>query len=175
MPANNLRWVKNLNDPNRMGPRITLGLFAAGATTAIDVGEILERTNTGNTIWVPADSDHDATTGLAIAATDIASGDLAGFYPIIEFLDGDVFEFDIDTAAATAPEDAMYFSSSKELSASGTNIWAYTVSGAPNSPAAQNRGSQGQLGDNGVTFRSSKKVWVVFRLAYSSYAFIQRA
>lgn len=176
MSANNLRWVRNDNDPSILGPKITLGLFQSGATQAITAGQLCERTGDSNTAWVPIDSDHDATsTKLCIAGQSIASGDLAGYYEIVEFRDGDVFEFDIDTDAATEPEDAMYYSSPTAMSASGSNILAYTVARAPNAPAKQNRLSEGQLGDNGTTFRSSGKVWVCFRLAVSSYSLIQRA
>lgn len=168
-------WIENENDPTRAGPKVTLGLFASGATQAIAVNTLLERTNTGNTIWVPIDSDHDATTAkLAIAAAPITSGDPAGFYPIIEFLDGDVFEADLATAAAIAPETALYYSSPTAVASSGSNVIAYSTQG-PNHPGQQFRNSQGQLGDKGVTFATTNKVRLVFRLAVSSYSLKQRA
>ena len=171
-----MHWICNLNNPDLIGPRITRGKFAAGSSQAITKGQLLERTGNTNTEWVPIDSDHDATTAkLAIANQDVASGDLAGLYEIVEFRPGDVFEADISAAAATEPADAMYYSSPTAFASSGSNILAYTVNDAPNAPALQRRASEGQLGDSGTTYRSSSKVWVCFREAVSSYSLQQRA
>lgn len=169
-------WIENENNPSLVGPKVTLGLFAAGATQAITLHTLLERTNTGGTIWVPIDSDHDATvTKLAVAAQAIASGDPAGYYPIYEFRDGDVWEADLAAASAVAPETALYYSSATAVTVTaGTNIIAYSTQG-PNHPGAQFRNSQGQLGDKGVTYQSTNKVRLIFRTAVSSFSLKQRA
>lgn len=169
-------WIENLENPLKTGPTIVLGLFGAGATTAITLHTLLERTNTGNTIWVPIDSDHDAsTTKLAIAGQAITSGDPAGFYPIIVPVAGDVFECDLAAASALAPETALYYSSATAATVTaGTNIFGYTVPG-PNHPAQQKRNSQGQLGDSGVTFQSTNRARFVFRSSYSAYTLYQRS
>lgn len=172
-----MRWIKNLNDPTLVGPMVYKGKVQAGATQAIAEGQLLERTADTNTRWIPIDSDHDATagSGLAIAAHPIASGDLAGFYDILVVArPGDVFEADLAAAAAVEPETALYYSSPTALATSGSNILGYSVAG-PNHPAGQNRLSQGQLGDNGETFRSTSKVWFTFRAAVSFYKTIQKA
>lgn len=171
-----MQWIENENDPTREGPRVTLGKFQAGSTQAITKGQLLERTADTNSAWVPIDSDHDATvTKLAIAACDISAGDPAGYYPIIEFMDGDVFEADLAAASALAPETALYYSSATAVTVTaGTNIIAYTTQG-PNHPGQQFRNSQGQLGDKGTTFRSTNKARFIFRLAVSSYSLKQRA
>lgn len=172
------RWIKNEKDPTLLGPKVELGLFAAGASTPIAKGQLLERTATGGTVWVPIDSDHDATvTKLAIAHHDITSGDPAGFYEIEEFRDGDVYECDLQTASALAPETALYYSTTAPTTAvhtSGSNVLAYSTQGT-NHPGRQKRNSQAELGDVGVTFRSTNKVWLIFRTAVSSFSLKQRA
>lgn len=171
-----MHWVKNLYNNSLVGPRVTRGLFAAGSSQAITKGQLLERTGDSNTEWVPIDSDHDATsTKLAIAACDIASGDLAGYYPIWEFRPGDVWVADLATASGLVPEDALYYSSATAVTTTGSNIIAYSVNDAPNSPAMQKFGSKCQLGDSGTTFADTKKVWLCFREAVSSISLQQRA
>lgn len=176
MSVQNLRYIENLFNPSLIGPMFALGLFQAGASQAIAAGQILERTAGGSTQWVPIDSDHDATvTKLAIAAHDILSGDLAGYYRIVVPRPGDVFEFDLAAASALAPETALYYSSATALTVTaGSNIIAYSV-GGPNHPGQQFRLSQGQLGDKGVTFRSTNRVRCVFRAAVSIYSLMQVA
>lgn len=168
------RWIENIDHPSIVGPLRAPGLFQAGATQAITAGQLLERTASTNTKWVPIDSDHDATvTKLAIAGQDIISGDLAGFYEIIVPRPGDVFEFDLAAASAMDAETALYYSSPTAMATSGSNIIAYSYFG-PNFPGLQKRLSQGQLGDFGVTFRSTNRVRVIFRAAVSIYSLWQR-
>lgn len=171
-----LRYIENIYDPTLVGPARLPGLFQAGSTQAITAGQLLERTAGGSTQWVPIDSDHDATvTKLAIAAQDISSGDLAGYYEILGFRPGDVWEFDLVAASALAPETALYYSSSTVLTVTaGTNIIGYSYFGK-NFPGMQKRMSQGQLGDNGTTFRSTTRVPVIFRAAVSILSLMQRA
>ena len=170
-----MRWIRNENNPSQVGPRVVLGKFQAGATQAIAAGQLLERTADTNSRFVPIDSDHDATsTKLAVAAQDISSGDLAGFYEVWEIMDGDVWEADLAAASAMAPETALYYSSPTAFATSGSNVLGYSTQG-PNHPAPQKRLSQGQLGDEGETFRSTNKVQMIFRKAVSTYSLKQRA
>lgn len=172
------RWIKNLYDPTLVGPMVYPGLFQAGATQAITKGALLKRTADTNTRWTPAD-DHDAAagSGLALAAQEIASGDLAGYYELWIPRPGDVWEFDLAAASALAPETALYPSGTAGVVltvTAGSNIVAYSVIGS-NFPGLQKRLSQGQTGDFGETFRSTSKVWAVFRAACSFYKTIQKA
>lgn len=174
-----MRWIKNLNDPTLVGPMLCRGKVSAGASQALAAGQLLERTGDTNTRWVPIDSDHDAAAGagLAIAAHDITSGDLAGYYEglLVIARPGDVFEADLAAASAVEPETALYYSSATAVTVTaGSNIIAYSVAG-PNAPAGQKRLSQGQLGDEGETFRSTTKVQFCFRAACSFYKTIQKA
>lgn len=171
-----MKWIKNLIDPTLVGPMSYLGKFQAGATKELDEGNLLERTADTNTRWVPIDSDHDAAAGdgLAVAAHDIRSGDLAGYHLIYVSRPGDVWEADLAAAAAIEPETALYYSSPTALATSGSNILGYSVAG-PNHPEQQGRLSQGQLGNKGETFRSTSKVWFTFREAVSFFKTIQKA
>lgn len=165
-----MRWIKNLNDPTIVGPLVMLGLFPAGSVATPLEGDLLERTNSTNTKWVPIDSDHDAAAGdgLAIANYPIGASDLGGYHEIVVPRPGDVFEADLASASAIAPETALYYSSATALATSGSNIIAYSVEG-PNHPGQQDRVSKGEIGDQGTTFRSTSKVWFAFRAACSIY------
>jgi hypothetical protein len=116
MAVNRVAWVGNVNGASE--PLILKGLFDAGATTAIKSGEILEKTGTGNTVWVPLDADYDmtgASDAVAVAGCEIKSGDRAGYYPVIVPRPGDIFEFELATAAAVALGAALYYSTSQKL------------------------------------------------------------
>ena len=170
-----MRWIENINNPSLVGPLVIPGLFQAGATATAAEGDLLERTADTNTKFVPIDSDHDATvTKLAIAKHPIASGDLLGFYDVIAPREGDVFEADLAAASAVAPEQALYYSSPTAVATSGSNILGYAYFG-PNHPGIQGRLSQGQLGDKGVTYRSTNKVRFIFRKAVSILSLYERA
>ena len=81
---------------------------------------------------------------------------------------------DLAAASAIAPETALYYSSATAVTVTaGTNIIGYSVHG-PNHPGLQNRTSQGQLGDKGVTYLSTNRVRFVFRQSYSINSKFQR-
>lgn len=131
MASNTARWVKNLNGEHITGPLVVLGKFAAGSSQAIKKGELLELTGNTNTEWVPLDSDFDMSAAagsggkVAIAACEIKSGDLAGYYPIIVARPEDVFEFTLLSTDAQNPAagTAVYYSSSETVTTTaGTNI-----------------------------------------------------
>ena len=117
-------YVKNLNGIGG-GPLIVPGKFAAGSSVAIDKGEILELTGDSGAEWVPMDSDYDCAAEVAVAACNIKSGDLAGYYPIIVPREGDVFEFTLLSTDAQNPAlgTAVYWSASDTVTTTaGTNI-----------------------------------------------------
>lgn len=149
-------------------PLIVPGLFQAGATQAVKRGEILEFTYNTNAAWGPWDSDADITTGIAVAACEIKDGDRAGYYDIIVPRPGDVFQFDIDTAAGTTMGTSLYYSSSQEFSASGSHIMAYAV-GHHHYPM-QGHAADDASGDAGTTVRSISYVDVVFKKTRSWFA-----
>jgi hypothetical protein len=152
-----------------------LGLFAAGASVPIKRGEILELTGNTNTEFVPIDSDYNmATSGdLAIAACDIVSGDLAGYYPIYIPRQSDVWEYDLAAAAALAAGTALYFSSSEALTTTaGSNIIAYSA-GIEHYP----RQGFGHIGQPtaGTTLLTISKVRCTFRAAVTYLSRFQKA
>lgn len=165
MASNQQRWVRNLYGAK--GPLIWLALFQAGATAAIKRGEILEFTGDTNTAFVPIDSDFAMNSNVAIANEEIVSGDRAGYYEVIVPRPGDVFEFDLAAAGATAYGTALYFSSSEAVTiTAGTNIIARSV-GQEHYPLKQGHLTKDAAGDSGTTIRSVSKVQMVFLDAVS--------
>lgn len=148
MATNTYRWKKNLL--GALEPLIVPGNFAAGSSQAIKQGEILELTGNTNTEWVPIDSDFAGNANIAVAACEIASGDRAGFYPIIVPRPGDVFEYKLSTATAVAIGASLYYSDSETLAPSGSNALARNV-GWAHYPYPQEHLSKGGLVDRGAT------------------------
>ncbi len=157
-------------------PMIKLGLFAAGSTTAIAAGQILEKTNTGNTIWDPLDSDY-AMTGtddaIAVAAEDIKAGDRAGYYSIIVPRPGDVFEAPLAAASAMAVGTKLTYSSATALTTGGSNAIGYAC-GQDNYPTEQGHLASDASPDSGVTVRSTSYVQFTFAVAASYYLTFQQ-
>lgn len=171
MATNTARWIRNLLGASE--PLILLGSFQAGSTQAIKAGELLEFTGDSNTDWVPMDSDFAMKGNVAIAACEIKDGDRAGYYPIIVPRPGDVFEFAIDTAAAVAVGTPVYYSSSEEVSASGTYVLGYAV-GQEHYPPEQQHLADGGLADMGTTIRNTSHVRMCINQAASLLAEIVR-
>jgi hypothetical protein len=170
MASNNQRWVRNLNGATE--PFIFLALFQAGATEAIKRGELLEFTGDTNTAFVPIDSDFSMNSNIAIANEEIKSGDRAGYYEVIVPRPGDVFEFDLAVAAATAYGAAMYFSSSEAMAASGSNVIGRSV-GQTHYPLKQGHLTDDAAGDSGTTIGSISKVQMVILEAASLWSLWQ--
>lgn len=118
MATNKMTYRGNVN--GWTGPRVVPGLFQAGSSQAICVGEILELTNTSNTKFVPIDSDFLAANQLAVALEEIKSGDRAGYYPVIVPREGDLFEYELAAASQVAPGALLYYSASQKFATSGT-------------------------------------------------------
>jgi hypothetical protein len=136
----------------------------AGATTAIKEGELCD---ISSGYPAPLASDKDCTAGiLVIAAEEIKDGDRAGYYNFWVPREDDVWRFDLATAAATTRATAMYYSSSEQLKATGTNIIAYAV-GDDHYPEAQGHLADGDVRDEGTTIRTVGYVHVTFRKACS--------
>lgn len=174
MASNQVRWVKNLMGPHITGPLILPGKFAAGASQAIKMGELLELTGSGNTEWVPMDSDFSMSGNVAVAACEIKSGDLAGYRPIIVPRPGDVFEYEIDASDDLAIGTALYWSSSEKLTdTAGTNIVGYTVDDSVY-PWPQGFQSDDASPDKGTTLLFKLRYRMVFRHPASYYSAFQK-
>ena len=165
--VNMSRWVGNLDGAKE--PLIIKGLFQAGATAAIEAGELLEFTGDTNTAWVPLDSDFDMDSNVAIAAESIKSGDLAGYYQIYCPRPGDMWEFDLATAAGTAYGTALTYSSSDVVTTGGTYPIGYAV-GQQHYPQYQNHMSDGEPSDSGTSIRTQATVIMTIKAACSIYS-----
>lgn len=156
MASNQVRWVKNLFNPQQSGPVCVPGKFAAGSSVPIKRGELLELTGGGNTQFVPMDSDFSMAENVAIAACEIKSGDAAGYYPVIAPVPGDVFEFELLSTDSQAPAigTAVYWSSSQIVTTTaGSNILG-NVAGWGHYPYPQGHASDDASYDRGTTLRN---------------------
>jgi hypothetical protein len=169
MATNTTRWVGNLNGISE--PLVILGKFQAGSTQAINRGEILSLTADTNTRFEPVSSDVSGSSNIVIANEEIKDGDRAGYYEVMAPRPGDIFEFAIDTAAATAIGTALKSSDSETLSASGSNALAYAV-GQEHYPQKQGHLADDASGDSGETIRSTSYVRVTFKASTSYYAIL---
>jgi len=163
MAQNLWTWVRNIDGATE--PWTLRAKFQAGATQAIKIGEILEYTGATNTAFVPIDSDYNmATSGdLAIAAEEVQSGDLAGYYNVIVPRPGDVFRYALAAAGASAYGTALYYSASQALTiTAGTNIIAY-IAGTDHYPERQGHAAKGDFADRGTTIKTVSYALVSFR------------
>jgi hypothetical protein len=166
------RFLRNLNVLGKPGPSIFLGSFQAGATQAIDFGEIISLTADTNTDWEPVGDSVSGASNIAMANCKIESGDAAGYYEIAVPCPGDVFWFDIETAAATALGTALYSHTSEILSAAGSNQLATSV-GYDHYPQVQGRLTRGHIMDHGTSITSKGSVDATFKASTSYYAALQ--
>lgn len=168
MASNMTRFIRNnltgaKGDPSCL---IAPGLFQAGATQAVKMGEILEKTAGGNTQWVPMDSDYAMDSDVAVAAREIKSGDLAGYYPIIVPRPGDVFSYELAASGSSALGTALYWSDSETVTVTaGTNVIGY-IAGWPNYPW-QGSAANSADPDKGTTLRSVARVEMSFKESVS--------
>jgi len=170
-----IKWLRNTLNSSATGPRIEYGLFRAGADQAIVKGQMLERTYSTNTTFVPWDSDFDATGTddcLAVAACDIKSGDRAGWYPVIVPQPGDVFEAPLAAASSMAIGTALTYSSATALTTGGTYPAGYAC-GMDNYPK-QGHASDDASVDVGSTVRSTSYVQFSFKTAVSYYKIFEQ-
>jgi len=168
MATNRIAWVGNLNGAKE--PLVMLGLFAAGASVPIKRGEIIEFTGNTNTEWVPMDSDFNGAGNIAVANEEIKSGDRAGYYEIIVPRPGDIFEFELAAAGATAIKTALYFSSSQKVTVTAGSYVLGTAVGQENYPQKQGHLSDDGGGDAGTTVRNQTYVRMTFDRASSLFA-----
>ena len=82
---------------------------------------------------------------------------------------GDMFEFDLATAASTAIGTALTYSSSTAVTTGGTYPLGYAV-GMQHYPQRQFHLSEGQIGDNGSTIKSQGTVIMCFKASVSIYS-----
>jgi hypothetical protein len=174
MASNQVRFVKNLFSPEIKEPLIVPGKFAAGSSVPIKRGELLELTGNSNTEWVPMDSDFAMSKNVAIAAEEIKSGDAAGYYGIIVPRPGDLFEFELAAAGASALGTALYFSSSEKVTiTAGTNIVGH-IAGWPHysNVFPQNHADAGAL-DKGTTLRTITRAHISIEESNSYFQALQ--
>ena len=177
MASNHVRWVKNLFGEHITGPLVMPGNFAAGSSQAIKRGELLELTGNSNTEWVPIDSDFAMSGNVAIAACEIKSGDLAGFYPIIVPRPGDVFEYTLLSSDSQAPAlgAAVYYSSSEQVTTTAGSNQLGDVVGFGHYPFPQGHAADDASVDRGTTKRNLEggKVHITIKSSCSYYAAVQ--
>ncbi len=170
---NRMRWLRSLTGAPK--PLIMLGLFQAGSTQAVEKGEILELTAGGSTQWVPMDADFAMAADVAIANEEIKDGDRAGYYEIIVPRPGDVFEYALATADATAIGTSLYWSDAETVTVSaGANVIGRAV-GQANYPLKQGHLADDASGDSGTTIRSQAFVQMVFTETASYWVLMQAA
>ena len=170
MATNKARFVRNMDGATE--PFIILGKFQAGSTQAIKPGELLEFTGDTNTAWVPMDSDYDMDSNVAIANEEIKTGDLAGYYEVIVPRPGDIFEFELAAAGATAYGTALYYSDSETVTVTaGTYIIGNSV-GQTNYPI-QGHAADDASGDAGSTIKSQATVQMTIEASNSIYSLLQ--
>lgn len=172
MATNITRWLYNLFGLDK--PLVMPGKFQAGATQAIKAGELLELTGDTNTAWVPLDSDFAMAGNVAIAAEEIKSGDRAGYYPIIVPRPGDVFEYELAAADASAIGAPVYFSSSEKITiTAGTNVLG-DIATHHHYPQMQGHLADDASGDAGTTIKAATHVGITITAAASFWSAIQQ-
>ena len=171
MASNTARWVGNLYGAPE--PLVMLGLFQAGSTQAIKKGQKLKISSSN---FVPVTADYNSSGDLAIANEEIKAGDLAGYYEIIVPRPGDIFEFDLDTAAATAVGASLYHGASdpsQSWAASGSNVTGNAV-GQEHYPQHQGHASDGDSMDRGTSIRTATRVRCTIEKASSYFSAFQK-
>ena len=166
MASNRAVWVGNMYGCTK--PFIMLGKFETGQ--AIKRGEILELTADSSSSWVPLDSNFAMSADIAVANEEVFSGDRMGFYEIMVPRPGDVFEFDIATAAATALGTALYYSSSEQVTASASGTVLGYAAGQEHYPLKQGHLTDDAGPDRGESLRTSSKVRMTFKESGSYWA-----
>lgn len=168
MATNQARWVGNFFGASE--PFVIRGLFQAGGSQAIKIGELLELSG-GN--WIPLDADQSMAAVIAVANEEIKDGDRAGYYEIIVPRPGDVFEYSNDAADNPSVGDDLYWISSESVTtATGSNVLGNSV-GQSLYPAKQEHLSEGGVANMGTTVRSGSYVQMTIKAAASYYAAMQ--
>jgi hypothetical protein len=169
MATNKFPWKRNLFGATE--PLFWYGKFQAGATQAVKSGEILELSG-GN--WIPLASDKSMAAIIAVAYDEIKVGDLAGYYTLIVPRPGDVFEFALAAAGATAQAASLYWSDSQTLTVTaGTNIIGAAY-GQKNVPP-QGHAASDASGDRGTTLLVESSVEMMFDISASYFAALNLA
>lgn len=161
MAVNAIRWVRN--DITGKGPVRKLVRFAAGLGVPVKKGEICA---IAGGIAAPLGADQAMAATLVISDCELMAGDLAGFYPAIVPVLGDVFEIELAAAGTALPGVALYYSTSQKLTiTAGTFVVAYTV-GDDHLPK-QGFASRAPGFDAGVTPPSVTRALVAIKQACS--------
>jgi hypothetical protein len=129
-----------------------------------------------NTNFIPVTADLNLSNSLAIVNEEIKSGDRAGYYEILVPRHGDVFEFALDTAAATAVGTALNCGATdptQSFATGGSNPTAYAC-GQSHYPLKQGHLADDASPDAGTTIHTANKVRCCFELASSYFgAFVR--
>lgn len=164
--VNKVRYVGNVN--GAPGPYKFPCKFKAGATQAVQRGEILELSS-GD--FIPLDADQSMSAIIAVSDCEIISGDLAGYHDAIVPRPGDIFEAELATAAAPSPGASLYWSDSQTLTTTGSNVIG-TVVDASALPL-QGFQSRDKSYDAGTTIITKGSVRFMFKAAVSYFAALQ--
>jgi len=150
-------------------PLRLLVLFAAGATTTVERGEILELSGG---VFLPLNADQAMAGIIAIADHTITSAHLGGYYPVIIPRPGDVFDYDLATAGNPVRGASLYWVSSTTIAEAGTNVLGevYDHSGYPQQ---QGNADVGDGAGRGTTIVDAKRISMTFLRAVSYYAVLQ--
>lgn len=169
MASNKSPFVKNLF--GAPGALIRKGKFQAGSTQAIKAGELLELSG-GN--FVPLTSDKSMAGTVAIANEEIKAGDLAGYYEIVVPRPGDVFEFELEAAAASGIGAAVYVvdESQKVTTTTGSNVLGHVYDHG-GVPGKQGHLTAGDLTDAGTTIASTSHVHITIKEGASYWNALQ--
>jgi hypothetical protein len=166
MATNQNRFIENVY--GAPGPLVMLGIFQAGGTQAAKRGEMFYL----NTNFIPVTADINLAATGVIVNEEIKAGDRAGYYEIIVPRPGDIFEFALDVAAATAIGAALNCGATyptESFAVGGSHPTAYAV-GQSHYPLKQGHLSDDAGPDMGTTVRTASRVRCMFELASSYFA-----
>jgi len=152
--VNKYPWVRNLF--GRTKPYTFMGLVQAGDTQEIKMGEICEYNGTA-TYFSPVDAVADRCYSLAIAAEEQKAGAASRYMKFFGILPGDVWEFELASAAQVSIGYAL------ELTASNSQKLTYDADGDAVAFAIDN----GNYPEKGTTLTSISYVQCVFNTQFS--------
>jgi len=167
MATNQLRYVGNIY--GAPGPYRHRVKMQAGATQELRHGEIC-KLSAGN--FVPLAADEAMAAVVAIADLELLPGDLAGFRSFIIPRPGDLFEGDLDAAAAPAQGADLFIASSTSLTTAGANVFGNVCDESLLPP--QGFQSRSPSFDAGTTVRTTSRVRFTIKQSVSYLAALQK-
>lgn len=154
MATNKAPWSYNIGGASQ--PLVFPGKVQAGSTAAIKRGELCTFDETSG-YWIPANAIADQRYSLAIANEEQKADGLERYMEFIALRPEDVFEFDLDAAAAVELGDGLELTAgnSQQLTRNVDGFAVAFVVGDQNYP------------ETGTTLRSTGKARVVFNPIHS--------